>query len=87
MKAVLGQTMIDLVVQQYGTLEEVMTFAKENGVDLDKHFASTEEYTGGQENEVTQFYSKKSILVVNGEEDPNKYPGGAYSDDYSKDYE
>jgi len=87
MKAILGQTIIDVVVQQYGTLERVMDFADENGLELDKHFASGEGYTGRTQNEVTDFFDKKDIKVVNGESDPVNYPGGAYSDDYSKDYE
>lgn len=86
MKAVNGQTAVDLTIQEYGTLERLMDFAQENGIEPDKHYVSGEEYIGGQPNETTRYFDKKGILIVNGEQTPSKYPGQAYSDDYGTDY-
>jgi len=88
MRTTVGQHVVDILLQETGSIENMHSFLRLNGVSAEQHFSGQAgNVPDVDDGEVVQYYRDRGIVVATGEHNELAYPGGSYSDDWSNDYD
>jgi hypothetical protein len=88
LKARIGQHVLDVLLQESGSIENMHSFLRANDLNAAQHFSGQDIEGPELDNEdVVDYFRRRNIIVSTGEHNELQYPGGSYSNDYSNDYD
>lgn len=85
-----GQDIFDVVLQEFGTLDNLGQFITDNGLSINDYISSGQELTINNENtgelRVKNSFEKANFVVMNADEEQLATTIGAFNGDFNNDF-
>jgi hypothetical protein len=84
-----GQTIMDVALQETGSIDGVLDIMELNGLALDEHFGPGNDVETPEPKapRIVEYYRTRGIEIATGDGNELNYPGGSFNDDWHIDFD